>query len=103
MVWTREHQIWNCVHQISRPDDHPPGLDMRSLYMEVTCSERATVQTTGQHRPDAAFKQERFSAKFSKFGLHSCLSGRPMTTVGMAPSFIKLDAHLNRQPLNRGP
>jgi hypothetical protein len=52
----------NCVHQISHPDDHPPGLDAQSLYMEVICRERATVRTTGQHRPDAALKQERFSA-----------------------------------------
>jgi hypothetical protein len=36
----------NCVHQISRPNDHPPSLDARSLYMEITCSRRATVQTT---------------------------------------------------------
>jgi hypothetical protein len=36
----------NCVHQISHPDDHPPGPDARSLYMEITYSERATVQMT---------------------------------------------------------
>jgi hypothetical protein len=85
----------NCVHQINRPDDHPPSLDARSLYMEITCSERATVRTTGQHRPDAALKQERFLAKFLKFWSHSCPSRRPMTTVRTGPSFIKLDAHLN--------
>jgi hypothetical protein len=92
----------NCVHQISLPDDHPLDPDARSLYMEITCSERATVRTTGQHRSDAALKQERFSAKFSKFQSHSCPSGRPMTTDWMTPSFIKLDTHLNCQPLNRG-
>jgi hypothetical protein len=30
----------NPVHQINRPDDRPPGLDTRSLYMEITCSGR---------------------------------------------------------------
>jgi hypothetical protein len=44
----------NCVHQINRLDDHPPGPDAGSIYMEVTCSERATVRTIGQHRPDAS-------------------------------------------------
>jgi hypothetical protein len=55
------------VHQNSRLNDHPPGPDTRSLYMEITCSENATVRTTGQHCPDAALKQKRFSAKFSNF------------------------------------
>jgi hypothetical protein len=71
--------------------------------MEITYSEHATVRTAGQHRPDAALKQERFSAKFSEFWSHSCPSGRPMTTVQTAPSFIKPDAHLNCRPINRGP
>jgi hypothetical protein len=93
----------NCVHQISRLDDHPPGPDARSLYMEITCSERATVRTTGHHRPDATLKQERSSAKFLEFWSYSCPSGRPMTTVRTALSFIKPDAHLNCQPINTGP
>jgi hypothetical protein len=37
--------------------------------MEITCSERATILTTGQHRPDAALKQERFQRNFQNFGL----------------------------------
>jgi hypothetical protein len=37
----------NCVHQINRPDDHPPGPDTRSLYMEITCNGHATVRTIG--------------------------------------------------------
>jgi hypothetical protein len=68
----------NCMHQIDRLDAHPPGSDARSLFMEITCSGRATVRTTVPHRPDAALKQERFSAKFWSY---SCPSGRPMTTV----------------------
>jgi len=60
------------------------------------------VQMTVPNRPDAGLKQERSSAKFSKFRSHSCLSGWPMTTVQKTPSFIKPDAHLSPQPINRG-
>jgi hypothetical protein len=84
----------NCVHQIDRPDAHPPGPDAWSLYMEITHSGRATVRTTVPHRPDAALKQERSSAKFLEFRSHSCPSGRPMTTVRTTPSFIMLSFEL---------
>jgi hypothetical protein len=50
----------NCVHQINRPDDHPPGPDARSLYMKITCSGCATVRTTGHHRSDAAHFRKEF-------------------------------------------
>jgi hypothetical protein len=93
----------NCVHQIDHPDAHPPGPDVRSLYMEITCNGRATVRTTVPHCPDAALKQERFSAKCLEFRSNSCPFGRPMTTVLTTPSFIKPDAHLNCEPINRGP
>jgi hypothetical protein len=83
------------MHQIDRSDAHPPSPDTRSLYMEITYSGRATVQTTVPYRPDAALKQERSSGKFLKFRSHSCLSGLPMTTVQTVPRFIKPDAHLN--------
>jgi hypothetical protein len=59
---------------ISLPDAHPPGPDARNLYMEITSSGRATVRMTEHHRPDAALKQERSSAKFLEFQSHSCLS-----------------------------
>jgi len=85
----------NCLHQIDRPDDHPPGPNARRLYMKITCSGRTTVRTSRQHRLDAALKQERSSAKFLEFRSHSCPSGRPMTTVQTAPNFIKPDAHLS--------
>jgi hypothetical protein len=85
----------NCVHQIDRPDAHPPGPDARSLYMEITCSGHATVRTTVPHRPDATLKQERSSAKFLEFQSHSCPSERPMTTIRTTPNFIKTDTHLN--------
>jgi hypothetical protein len=93
----------NCVQQITHLDGHPPGPDARSLYKEITCSGPATVRTIVPHRPDAALKHERYSAKFSEFRSYSCPSGRPMTTVRMAPCFIKPDAHLSPQPINRGP
>jgi hypothetical protein len=85
----------NCVHQIDRSDAHPTGPDARSLYMEITCSRRATVWTTIPHRLDAALKREKSSAKFLEFRSHSCPSGRHMTTVRTAPNFIKPDTHLN--------
>jgi hypothetical protein len=65
------------------------------VYMEITCSGRATVQTTMPHRSDATLKQERSLAKFLKFRSYSCPSGRPMAIVRTAPSFIKPDAHLS--------
>jgi hypothetical protein len=49
-----------------RPDVHPRWSGRTKPYMEITCSGRATVRTSMSHRPDAALKQERFSAKFSK-------------------------------------
>jgi hypothetical protein len=58
----------NCVQQITRPDGHPLGPDTRSLYKEITCSRHPTVRTTVPHRPNAALKQERSSAKFLNFG-----------------------------------
>jgi hypothetical protein len=50
----------NCMHKINRPDDHPPGLDVRSLYMEITCSGRTTLRTTWHHRLDAAHFRKDF-------------------------------------------
>jgi hypothetical protein len=85
----------NCVQQITSPDGHPPGLDARSLYKEITCSERATVRTTVPYSLDVALKQERSSVKLFEFRSHSCPSGRPMTTIRTAPSFIKANAHLS--------
>jgi hypothetical protein len=93
----------NCVYLINRSDDHRLDLDARSLCMEITCSQRATVLTIGHHRPNAALKQERSSVKFLKFRSHSCPSRRPMTTIQTGANFIKLDAHLNCQPINKGP
>jgi hypothetical protein len=69
----------NCVHQINRPDDHSLGPDARSLGMEITCSGSATVRTIGHHRLDALWLPSWW-----RLGI------------------IKLDAHLNPLPINRG-
>jgi len=97
LAWSGHASIryGNCVHLINCPDDHPPGPDARNLCMEITCSERATVWTTGHHRSNEALKQERSLAKVLGFQSHSCPSGRHMTTIRTTPSFIKPDAHLN--------
>jgi hypothetical protein len=79
----------NCLHQINRSDDHPFGLDSRSLYMEIACSGSATVRMTGNHRLDVAQKKERILAKFSGSRSHSCPFGRPLTTVRTAPMFYQ--------------
>jgi hypothetical protein len=37
---------------------------VRSLYMKITWSGRATVQTIGYHRPDAAHFRKDFQRNF---------------------------------------
>jgi hypothetical protein len=93
----------NCELKINCPDGHPPCSGCAKPYMEITCSGRATVRTTVPHRPNAALKQERFSAKISKILSHSCLSGQLRFTVQTAFVIIIAVAHLNPQPINRGP
>jgi hypothetical protein len=56
----------NCVLKINRLDGHPPWSGLAKPYMEITCSGRATVQTTVPHRLDAALKHEIFLAKISE-------------------------------------
>jgi hypothetical protein len=91
----------SSIRQVSqfkskRQDTSHHGPDARSLYMEITCSKSATVRTTREHRPNTAHFKKDFSAKFSEFRSHICPSGR-------CPVFIKPEAHLNRQPINRAP
>jgi hypothetical protein len=93
----------NCVLKINRPDDHPPWSGRAKPYMEITCSECATVRTTVPHRQDAALKQERFSAKISKILSHSCPSRWPMSTIWTTSVHIIAITHLNPQPINRVP
>jgi hypothetical protein len=93
----------NYVLKINRSDCHPPWSERAKSYMEITCSGRATVRTTVPHRPNAALKQERFSAKISEILSHSCPSGRLRFTVWTASIHITTVPHLNPQPINRGP
>jgi hypothetical protein len=78
----------NCVLKINRPDGHPPWSGRVKPYMDITCSGRATVRITVPHRPEAALKQERFSAKSSKI-LVAQLS------IRKAPVYFTVVAHLN--------
>jgi hypothetical protein len=86
----------NCVLKINRPDGHPPWSGRAKPYMEITCSGRATVRTTVLHRTDAPLKQERFSAKISEIMVIQL-------SVRTASVLITAVAHLNLQPINRGP
>jgi hypothetical protein len=104
--------------ELSRPDGCPTNqasfirmtwISIQTLhsiekpYMKITCSGHTTVRTTVPHRLDAAFKQERFSTKISEIPSHSCSSGWLRFTVRMASIHITAVAHLNPQPINRGP
>jgi hypothetical protein len=83
----------NFVLKINRPNGHPPWSGPTKAYMEITCSGPATVRTTVPHCPDAALKQERFSAKISEILSHSCPSGRFRSTVRTASVLITAVAH----------
>jgi len=85
----------NSVHQINRLDDHSLGPDTRSLNMEIVCSWSATVRTR--------LKLGKNCSEILESRSHSCSSRRLMSTVRTAPRFIKPDAHLSLQPINRGP
>jgi len=90
----------NCVHLINRLNDHSLGPDARSLDMEIACSWSATVRTKGQH---PRLKSGKNFSEILERRSHSCSSGSLMSTVQMAPWFFKPDAHLNLEPINRGP
>jgi hypothetical protein len=97
------NQYGNCVLKINRPDDHPPWSGRAKPYMKITCSGRATVQTTVPHRPDAALKQERFSVKISKI-LVAQLSIR--TAHVHRPDDVRIyhcSHPFEPEPINRGP
>jgi len=55
----------NCVHQFNRPDFSLSGPDAQSLYIVMTCSRSATVQTIGHHCPDPALYRS-FQCYFGK-------------------------------------
>jgi hypothetical protein len=86
----------NCVLKNCRPDVHAPWSGRAKPYKEITCSRRATVQTSVSHRPDAALKQERFSVKFSENPVAQLF-------VRMVSVHITAVAHSTPHPINRGP
>jgi hypothetical protein len=115
--------IRQVVHSKFRlSEDGLLGPDARASYMEIACIKftvwttnimvrthqasiwklRATVLTTGQHRQDMAQFRKEFQRNLESRS-NSCLSGRLMSTVRTTPKYFKPDAHLNLQPINRGP
>jgi hypothetical protein len=98
-IWTRSSIRKVSQFKSRRLDASQHGLDVRASDMEIVCisstvrttillvrtrkafiwitrSGRETVRKIVHHRPDAALKHKRSSAKFSKFRSHSCPSGR---------------------------
>jgi hypothetical protein len=105
LSWSRRAQskYGNCVLKINRPDGHPPWSGHAKPYMEITCSGRATVRTTVSHRPYAALKQERFSAKISEI-LVAQLSVRTAHVHHPDGAHIFYSSRpFEPQPINRGP
>jgi hypothetical protein len=89
--------------KINRPDGHPPWFGRTKPYMEITCSGRATVQTTVSHLPDTALKQERFSAKISEI-LVAQLSLWTAHVHRLDGAHIFYNSRsFEPQPINRGP
>jgi hypothetical protein len=118
---TTVRTMWILVrmHSSIRPNANRHGPDARASDMEIGCI-RSAVRTTVPPiwtRKDFIWKllaadmrpsrrqgitvrtwlsnKKDLQLNFLEFWLHSCPSGRPMTTVRMAPSFIKPDTHLN--------
>jgi hypothetical protein len=90
--------------KFSRPDAPPPWSGHTKPVMEITCSGRASVRTIEPSRPDDVLIQERFLCEiFGKILSHSCLSGRPWSTVRTTPRQILHDSHSDPQTINRGP
>jgi hypothetical protein len=109
-------EVRNSNSTVRTPVCHGP--DTSSIDMEIACRRstvrtaiplvwtleaiirkllgRVTVWTRLSNRKD-------FQLKSQKFWSHGCSSGRPMSTIRTGPVFIIAVAHLNPQPINRGP
>jgi hypothetical protein len=104
MFWTRATQIWKlCVED--EPSGRPSPLvwTLESLIWKLLATDMRpsgrqclTVQTRLSYMKD-------FQRKSQKFWSHSCPSGRLRFTVRTASVHITAVAHLNPQPINRGP
>jgi len=98
LSWSRlaHYRYGNCVLKNSHPDARKP-------YKEITCSGHTTVWTMCHQVRMRPLNMKDFPQNFWKIFSHSCLSGRPMSTVPTAPRYILPNAHLSPQPINRGP
>jgi hypothetical protein len=105
LSWSGRALIWygNCVLKINRPDDHPPRSRRAKPYMQITCSGRATVRTTMPHRPDAALKQERFSAKISEILVAQLSVWMAFVHRQDDTRIFQYSPPFEPQPINRGP
>jgi hypothetical protein len=73
--------------KIDHPDGHPPWSERAKPYMEITCSGRATVQTTLSYRPDAALKQD-FQRNLRNYGLTVVRPDGPCSLSGLRPYIL---------------
>jgi len=126
IVRTRS-SIRQVLHlKFRRPDASLHGPNVRATYMEIACI-WSTVQTTiplvrtrkaliwklcaAEVQPSGWqgntirtwLKIRKNFSKILESRSHSCPSGRLMSTVRTVPRFFKPNAHLNLQPINRGP
>jgi hypothetical protein len=92
LVWTREA----FIRKLLAADVRPYGIFGRPNGRMSAISNFLIKASRVQTMKD-------FQRKSRNFWSHSCPSGRPMTTVRMAPNFNKPDAHLSHQPINKGP
>jgi hypothetical protein len=121
----------SSIRQVShskfrRLDSSLRGPEARATYMEILCI-WATVRTiiplvrtrealiwklhavevrSSGRQGNTVRRRLKSGKNFSEIlesRSHSCPSGRLMSTVRTVPRFIKPDAHLNLQPINRGP
>jgi hypothetical protein len=112
--------------KIGRPDDSLHGSDVRAIFMEIVCIgstvrtiiplvrtretliwklRTAKVRSSGRqgNTVQTRLKSGKNFSEILESRSHCCPSECPMTTVRTAPRFIKPDAYLNQQPINRGP
>jgi hypothetical protein len=101
LVQTRSSIMQVAHSKFKHPEDDLYSPNVRASYMEIAYI-RSTVWMTGQHLLDAAQFRKEFLRNLESRS-HSCPSGRFISTVQMAPRYFMPHAHLNLQPINRGP
>jgi len=105
-----EGKFLNSNPTVRMPVYH--GSDARTIDMEIACSRSTVRMTILLVQKREAFIRKFLAADMWPFGrgsqtgkIFSEIFGISVAqlSVWMAPNFIKLDAHLNPQPINRGP